>query len=165
MSNIFYSEVDANLVKELNARGQAGKSDRSNAALNFMLGKIANARITAYSGNDNTTPIVPDYGILGGSTVRSGRYLPNDKDGFLTNAAYNTSSISFSTTANGDVASLSISENIYDETRRVGPILTQLTVTVGDHSMGLLNSVTANFVIPNPERDLNYMESITIMGI
>ena len=87
MSNIFYSEVDANLVKELNARGQAGKSDRSNAALNFMLGKIANARITAYSGNDNTTPIVPDYGILGGSTVRSGRYLPNDKDGFLTNAA------------------------------------------------------------------------------
>jgi hypothetical protein len=160
MSNIFYSEVDKNLVEELNARGKAGKTDRSNAALNFMLGKIANARITAYTGNDSTTPIVSEYGILGGETVRNGRYLPNGPDGFLTRASYNTSTISYTKGVDGDdVASLVESEKIYDETRRVGPILTQLSVTIGDHSMGLLNKATVQISIPNPSRDLEGVEA------
>ena len=55
MSNIFYSNVDRNLILELNARGLAGKTDRSTSALNFMLGKIANARVTAYSGSSSQT--------------------------------------------------------------------------------------------------------------
>ncbi len=158
MSNIFYDEVDKNLVEELNARGRAGKSDRSTAALNFMLGKIANARITAYTGNDSTTAVVSEYGVLGGETVRSGRYLPSDSDGFLTTAKYNTTSISFTTDANGDVANLVSSDDYLDTTRRVGPILTQLSVTVGDHSMGLLNKATVQISIPNPARDLEGVE-------
>lgn len=159
MSNIFYSEVDKNLVEELNARGRAGKTDRSNAALDFMLGKIANARITAYTGNDSTTPIAAEYGVIGGETVRNGRYLPSGPDGFLSSATYTTSSISFTGTADGEVASLVTSNKIYDESRRVGPILTQLSVTVGDHSMGLLNKATVQISIPNPARDLEGVEA------
>jgi hypothetical protein len=156
MSNIFYSEVDKNLVKELNARGRAGKYDRSNAALNFMLGKISNARITAYIGNDSTTPVVEEYGTIGGETVRTGRYIPNGPDGFLTTAKYNTTSISFTA---GDEAIAVSSGDLFDETRRVGPILTQLSVNVGDHSMGLLNKATVQLSIPNPSRDLEGMEA------
>ena len=160
MSNIFYDQVDKNLAEELNARGRAGKSDRSNAALNFMLGKIANARITAYTGNDSTTPVVADYGILGGETVRSGRYLPSGKDGFLSNATYNTSTITFGTGADGnDIANVVTSDDYLDNTRRVGPILTQLSITVGDHSMGLLNKATVQISIPNPARDLEGVEA------
>ena len=160
MSNIFYDEVDKNLVLELNARGNAGKTDRSNTALNFMLGKIANARITAYTGNDSTTPEVAEYGVLGGETVRDGRYLPSGPNGFLTRATYNTSTITFGTGVDGnDIASVVTSDNIYDETRRVGPILTQLSITIGDHSMGLLNKATVQISIPNPARDLEGVEA------
>lgn len=160
MSNIFYDQVDANLAAELDARGRAGKSDRSNAALNFMLGKIANARITAYTGNDSTTPEVEKYGVLGGETVRDGRYLPSGPDGFLSRATYNTTSVSFTSDADGnDVANFVASDPIYDETRRVGPILTQLSITIGDHSMGLLNKATVQISIPNPARDLEGVEA------
>jgi hypothetical protein len=159
MSNIFYSEVDKNLVEELNARGRAGKTDRSNTALDFMLGKIANAQITAYTGNDSTTPVAAEYGVIGGATVRDGRYLPSGPNGFLSSATYTTSSISFTGTADGEVASLVTSNNINDESRRVGPILTQLSVTVGDHSMGLLNKATVQISIPNPARDLEGVEA------
>ena len=48
MSEIFYSQVDAGLQAELNARGRAGKTARGNSALDFMIGKIANIELIAY---------------------------------------------------------------------------------------------------------------------
>ena len=72
--DIFYSEVDANLQLELNARGRAGFSSRTNKDLNFMLGKIANVQITPYNDAKYTVPILE--AILGGELVRTPPYLP-----------------------------------------------------------------------------------------
>lgn len=155
MSNILYSNVDRNLILELNARGLAGKTDRSTTALNFMLGKIANARITAYSGSSSETNVQEPFGVLGGETVRGGRYLPNGPGGYLTATSYTSSLIVF--TADGQAKS-EPSPKIVDETHRTGPFITDVTVNIGDHSMGLLNKATVQISIPNPTRDLEDME-------
>jgi len=65
--NIFYDSVDPNLQIELDARGQAGMMDRTNKSINFMLGKIANVQLTAYTGTGSaSTPISMDkFGVLG----------------------------------------------------------------------------------------------------
>ena len=155
MSNIFYSNVDRNLILELNARGLAGKTDRSTSALNFMLGKIANARVTAYSGSSSQTNIQEPFGVLGGETVREGRYLPNGPDGYLTAKSYTTASIVFGSDGQSKLES---STAVHDETHRIGPFITDVTVNIGDHSMGLLNKATVQISIPNPTRDLEDVE-------
>ena len=129
MSNIFYSNVDANLQRELNSRGRSGKFDRSNQSLNFMLGKIATARLTAFTGNSSRTPVAEKYGVLGGETVRDGRFLPNGPNGFLTPQTYTTSSIVFDSAG---AAKLETSPFI-DDSRRVGPFVSNVDVNIGDH--------------------------------
>lgn len=156
MSNILYSNVDRNLILELNARGLAGKSNRSNSSLDFMLNKIANVRIIAYSGSSSETTVREKFGVLGGETVREGRYLPNGPDGYLSNSSYTTSSIVFGT--DGRAKSETPSNNILDETTRTGPFITEVSVNIGDHSMGLLNKATVHISIPNPTRDLEDVE-------
>ena len=82
MSQIFYSQIDENLQKELNARGRAGVTDRSETALRYMTEKIANVSIIAYDGNKrDKNKIVHE---LGGRTVITGQYQPGGPDGFLT---------------------------------------------------------------------------------
>ena len=54
--DIFYTEVDSNLKKELNARGRSG-FNRSAKSLNFMLDKVANVQLAAYDGSDRNTII------------------------------------------------------------------------------------------------------------
>ena len=83
MSEIFYSQVDAGLQAELNARGRAGKTDRGNSALNFMIGKIANIELIAYDEAKKDNKILHR---LGGTAVRHGEYLPAgtlENPGFL----------------------------------------------------------------------------------
>lgn len=156
MSNIFYSNVDENLRSELNARGLSGRN-RSTADLDFMLGKIANVELIAYETGSSKSR---ESGRLGGRQVREGRFLPNKPDGFLANAEYSTSSIVY-TYAGDTVTAASLSNsNFVDTTSRVGPYLTGLDITIGDHSMGLLNKATVNMVIPNPQRDLDSVEEI-----
>lgn len=155
MSNIFYSNVDENLRAELNARGLSGRR-RTTADLDFMLGKIANVEMTAYETGSSTSKVT---GVLGGRTVREGRFLPNGVDGFLQASTYQSSSIVY--TYAGDVvtgATLQKSDVITDTTNRVAPFLTSVDVSIGDHSMGLLNKATVNMVIPNPQRDLDAVE-------
>lgn len=155
MSNIFYSNVDENLRVELNARGLSGRR-RTTADLDFMLGKIANVEITAYETGSSKSNVTA---VLGGRTVREGRFLPNDVDGFLQASTYQSSSIVY--TYAGDVvtaAKLEKSAVITDTTNRVAPFLTSVDVSIGDHSMGLLNKATVNMVIPNPQRDLDKVE-------
>lgn len=165
--NIFYTEVDANLRQELNARGRSGFYDRSEAALNFMLGKIANAQVTAYTGNNSATDIV---GTLGGIQVQTGRYLPSGPYGYLSDRQVNQQEIDFYTQRdknldpdNKDIilGNAYVRERtITDTSKRTGPYLTDVNVNIGDHSMGLLNKATVKFVIPNPLVDLDYVEQI-----
>ena len=171
MSNIFYSEVDPNLQTELNARGNSGKF-RTTEDINFMVGKIANVQLTAFDDNKpDPTKIVKEYGILGGANVRTGRYLPAT---FLSKQDYSTTSVNFVDEKNINAintnralsgkASLtpgqafSQKNDLVDESYRIGPYITSVDVTIGDHSMGLLNKATVNLSIPNPERDLDGIE-------
>ena len=157
MSNIFYSNVDYNLRSELNARGKSGFR-RNNQDLDFMLGKIANVELIAY---DTGSSKAKESGRLGGRAIRDGRYLPNGKDGFLSKSTYTTSSIVYSYAGETVTkAALSTSDNITDTTNRIGPFITSLDVSIGDHSMGLLNKATINISIPNPQRDLDTIEDI-----
>jgi hypothetical protein len=167
MSNIFYSEVDRNLQLEMNARGRSGFYDRSERALNFMLGKIANVEMTAFEGNDTSTRIV---GVLGGSTTRTGRFMPSGPDGYLTNPTITQDTVDYFTerhkTADPNNKDIVIG-NAYvkpyrfvDSSGRTGPYLETIDITIGDHSMGLLNSATIKLVIPNPQRDLDEVEQI-----
>lgn len=147
--NIFYSEVDKNLQTELNARGDSFRK-RDTDSLNYMLSKIANVEITAYeSTSSKSTPV----DTLGGTTVQMGRYVPT---GYLApNVKYKKSNLVFDHTT-GKVAA---EESIHsDNARRTGPYITAVNISIGDHSMGLLNKASFNAVIPNPERDLDAFE-------
>ena len=74
MSQIFYSEIDKNLQKELDARAGAGKTDRSETALRYMTEKIANVLITAYDGNKRDKDKIVH--TLGGRNVIGEEYMP-----------------------------------------------------------------------------------------
>jgi hypothetical protein len=171
MSNIFYSEVDPNLQLELDLRGNSGKS-RTTEDINFMVGKLANVQLTAYQDNKpDPTKIVEEHGILGGANMRTGRYLPAT---FLSKQNYTTTTVNFADADNIGVTNVVRALNgrssltpgqafldskaQVDESYRIGPYITSVDITIGDHSMGLLNKATVNLSIPNPERDLDGME-------
>ena len=157
MSNIFYSNVDYNLRAELNARGKSGFR-RNNEDLDFMLGKIANVELIAYETGSSKAN---ESGRLGGRSVRGGRYVPNGENGFLQKSTYTTSSIVYSYSGDTVVSAASVaSDNITDTTNRIGPFITSLDISIGDHSMGLLNKATINISIPNPQRDLDTIEDV-----
>lgn len=173
--NIFYDNVDANLQKELNARGRAGMQDRTNKSLDFMLGKIANVQCTAYEGSGSASkPVInAEFGILGGATTTTSRYLPSGPDGYLTTRELKRTEINFYKTADETDFKAANQEKLtpqlgeaytkelsyIDSSKRVGPYLTSIDVTIGDHSMGLLNKATISFVVPNAERDLDAIEN------
>ena len=145
--DIFYSEVNPAVQKELNARGLSGKS-RHTKDLNFMVGKIANIQVEAYGkpkGTDNYVLIVES--TLNGSRVRSSEYLPGGKDGFLADRPW-------------ERKESGVTESGVNTSRRIPPFVTSVDINVTDHSIGLLNSCTFNITVPNPERDLEYIESI-----
>jgi len=174
--NIFYDNVDKNLQTELNLRGKAGFHDRTNKSMNFMLGKIANVQCTAYEGTGSASAqIIPaEFGILGGATTRTDRYLPSGPDGFLTTRQLERTEVDFFKTGKetkylravdeeknpqlGD-AYLNDLDPYIDTSKRIGPYLTSIDVTIGDHSMGLLNKATISFMVPNAERDLDAIEN------
>ena len=151
MSDIFYSQVDANLQTELNLRGRSGRYSRTTADLRFMLEKIANVELVAYETPDRDKIIEP--ATLGGQTVRSGEYLPSGPNGFVTDRNYTVTDTTIIAGGVSDASKINSS-------RRTPPFITSCDVTIGDHSAGILNSATINITIPNPERDLNFIESV-----
>jgi hypothetical protein len=160
--NIFYTEVDKNLQYELNARGKTGFQNRSNKAIDFMVGKIANVLLTAYSGNDSSTEPVAE---LGGHNVQKGRYMPSGPDGYLTDWNGSRQNIAFSDKTNAATKTNGIVGNAYlkdspitDHSRRTGPFITAVDISIGDHSMGLLNKATITITVPNIARDLDDVE-------
>lgn len=167
MSDIFYSEVDSNVWKELNARGQAGRISRDTKDLQFMLEKIANVAVIPYKLDPNNPQIkyAISEAILGGNTVRGGEYLPSGINGYLTDRSYNVvTNLGKISVPIGLFSSIETeikdSDPRVNSSRRIPPFITSMDLTIGDNSMGLLNSVNINITVPNPERDLNYIESI-----
>jgi hypothetical protein len=182
MSNYFYTEIDANLRNELNARGKSGMFSRTTNDLEYMLGKIANVEISAYEG-DNTLE-ENKISTLGGETSRSERFQPSGPNGFLSNPVYKKPIVKYYTDEKDpklikaeteakkniqsgiptDIPSVGYAYDDFkefnDDSRRVGPYLTGVDVTIGDHSMALLNKATVKFVVPNPTRDLDDVERI-----
>jgi hypothetical protein len=150
--NIFYSEVDKNLQTELRARGESFRK-RDTDSLNYMLTKIANVEITAYETTSSKSLRVA---TLGGNTVRTGRFMPTGPDGYLMSGKkYQQSELEFNETT-GEVDL--ITKEKEDRSTRIGPYITALDVSIGDHSMGLLNKASFNATIPNPDRDLDAFE-------
>jgi hypothetical protein len=152
--DIFYTQVDSNLQIELNARGQAGRQRRTDKDLRFMLEKIANVELTPYKDQDRKEVITE--AILGGQTVRSGEYLPTGPNGFLTERKYQVQETGIQ---DGKILQKT-AENRVNSSYRMAPFITSLDVSIGDNSNGLLNEATVNITIPNPERDLNFIESV-----
>ena len=146
--DIFYSQVNPSVQAELNARGLSGKR-RTTEDLNFMLGKIANTRIIAYGKKKSTDTysIIPES-ELNGNTVRSGEFLPGGKNGFLADRQWKRTGTDTTT------------EQGVNTSKRIPPYVTGVDINITDHSVGLLNSCTFNITVPNPERDLEYIESI-----
>lgn len=159
MSDIYYSQVNSNLQLELNARGKAGKTTRTTTDLQYMLGKLANVELRAYEfpTADAAPGIVTrgneiKFARLGGTTTRSDRYMPTGQAGFLNNQreySLNTLFVDNSYEFN--------SRNLLD---RIGPIITSAEISIGDNSNGLLNTATINITIPDPQTDLNFIESV-----
>ena len=152
--NIFYSEVDKNLQLELDARAAAGTKNRSDRDLDYMLGTNANVEISAFQGENAQTPVIQ---TLGGYNVRTGRYLPGGPAGYLNETPYEQKSIEYNAESNS--ASTRV-DKLTDASFRTGPYITTTTVTIGDHSMGLLNKATVKISIPNPLRDLDTIETV-----
>jgi hypothetical protein len=177
MSQIFYSELDKNLQQELNARAKAGVGDRSEAALRYMTEKVANVSLTAYEGNKrDKTKIVHE---LGGKTVLTGEYLPGGDNGYLTERTYTLGESRWLVNEPGYGLSRDAAANIYqynvdditanesitaktytNKSYRIPPFITQASLQINDNSKGTTNKATINITIPNPDRDLNYMESV-----
>ena len=177
MSQIFYSELDKNLQEELNARARAGVGDRSETALRYMTEKVANVSLTAYEGNKrDKTKIVHE---LGGKTVLTGEYLPGGDNGYLTERTYTLGESRWLVNEPGYGLSRDAAANIYqynvdditanesitaktytNKSYRIPPFITQASLQINDNSKGTTNKATINITIPNPDRDLNYMESV-----
>ena len=162
MSDIFYTSVDDNLRKELLARASAGKKNRTTKDINFMVSKIANVQITPFDIKyvddptkpndevvDQKTAILP--AILGGLQVRQGEFLPTGPQGYITDRKFTV------TDATGDVKTPFGKTNT---SKRIPPYLTGVEISIGDDSMGIMQTATANVTIPNPGRDLDYFESV-----
>lgn len=170
----FYTEIDPNLRTELNSRGKTGKYNRNTDSMDYMLGKIANVQVEAFEGSSSLgIPIA----ILGGNTTRTDRYQPSGPNGFLSNPTYTKPIIEYykddakfkidsaNALNSGQRApqlgfAYNSQKSYQDDSRRIGPILTGVDIAVGDHSMALLNKATIRFVVPNIERDLDYVETI-----
>lgn len=160
MSEIFYTQVDRNLAAELDTRALAGRT-RDNKSIDYMVGKVANVQITAYEGNGTTTNALF---TLGGSTVRGSSYQPSGVDGFLTTGATRTlREVSWVAEGTGPNANFvpTLKDAVRQNTNnRVPPYISSANISVGDHSMGLLNTATIVIEVPNPERDLDYVDEI-----
>ncbi len=130
--DVYYSQVNSSLRKELLARSQAGKLNRSPKSIDFMLSKLTNVQIQAFEGDTATTPVI---GTLGGGLVTQNSedgnsYLPGGVNGYATNIS-----------------------------TRPGPVITGVTVNVADQGEKGINTATINLVIMDPEQ-LNEIEDI-----
>ena len=172
--NIFYSQVKERIQRETLARARAGHSDRSTKALNFTLGRVGNARAIALHGQILDPAEIRDLkkediaGILGGTTVRTGKFLPGGSEpGFLTPdpemyvKEHNWEQEHYFVDPNGNVSPTYVAHGESENrAKRTPPFITSATVTIGDNATGTLNKASIGVVIPNVTRDLDGMEMV-----
>ena len=144
---LLYSEVDANLQKELNARGLSGKR-RTTEDLDFMLGKKANVEVHAYKNQDSKLKSAENILYkLGGREVTKGDYLAS---GFLSSTRV----------LNKIKSTESKPTPVRNNTHKLPPFIVSCDMTTVDSSsVPILNSATIHINIPNPDLDLEFMES------
>jgi hypothetical protein len=135
MSTIFYSQVNTALQQELVARGTAGVTNRTTAAIRYMVEKIANVEIKAYDTKPTkeTNPI-PGYGILGGLTVLQDAYMPSGPIGFL--------------------------NDVIRPSHRIPPVITDLSISMNDQSKSYINKASITILISDASTDMEEMEEI-----
>ena len=149
--HIFYSSVDDNLRLELDARAGVGRNYRTESYLNYMIGKIANVELIAYSNQDHSIDTPSNYlGVLGGSGSRGLDYLPQ---GYLNPAR------DYTTSKNGSDPKPQFGASKYNS-YRVGPYLKSTNLSTADGQLGIMTTAQVELVVPDPVRDLDYVESV-----
>jgi hypothetical protein len=135
MSLPFYSQVNNALQRELIARGSAGTANRTTAAINYMVGKVANVELLAYGEkpNVNSKPL-PGFGVLGGQTVLKDSYMPTGPVGFLNDAVR--------------------------PSYRIPPVLTAVSFNFNDTSKNYINKANITIQVPDATTDLDEIEEI-----
>ena len=121
MSDVFYSQVNSTLKKELTARSMAGKLNRTTTGIDFMLNKIANVVVSAYDNIEDDKPITSIGGGISTTNKYGGSYLAGGTDGYLAN-----------------------------DSTRIGPVLTGVQINIADQAQFAINSATINITIPDP---------------
>lgn len=121
MSDVFYSQVNSTLKKELTARSMAGKLNRTTTGIDFMLNKIANVVVSAYDNIEDDKPITSIGGGISTTNKYGGSYLAGGTDGYLVN-----------------------------DSTRIGPVLTGVQINIADQAQFAKNSATINITIPDP---------------
>ncbi len=121
--DLYYSQVNSSLKKELLARSATGKLNRSPESIDFMLNKLTNVKIYAFEGDTVTTDPI---GVLGGGLVTQNSengysYLPSGPSGYATNIS-----------------------------TRPGPVITGVTVNIADQGEKGINTATINLTIMDP---------------
>jgi len=148
--NIFYSNVDDNLRAELIERAQAGRN-RSTEYVNFMVNKIANIELIAYRNQEHAIDEPTKYlSKLGGNTTRGLDYTPH---------GYLNPQRDYKVTGNGQSSENSGPGSRYNSFR-VGPYIKSTNVSTSDGQMGIMQTAQVDISIPDPVRDLDYVESI-----
>ena len=135
MSTIFYSQVNGALQRELNKRGAAGSTSRTNKDMQFMIEKIANVQLEAY----DDTPVadskpIAGFGILGGHAMQIDSHLPSGETGFL-------------------------NDNIRPS-RRTTPGIMDVNISINDQSKSYINKASVTILIPDATTDMDEMERI-----
>ena len=130
MSTIFYSQVNKTVQKELIARGTAGTTNRTTAAIDYMVSKIANVLIEAYDTKPTAdTKAMPGFGTLGGTTVRAGAYMPSGETGFLNDKLR--------------------------PANRIPPVITGLSIAINDQSKSYINKASVTILVPDATTDMD----------
>ena len=163
MSEIFYTQVDANLQKELNARAVAAIR-RSTDDMNYMISKIANVRVIPYEFNSNVFSVEEMEPELGGNRLRTKAYLPTGPLGYLNTVAKTTTELNLvvENDKTGKKVSIPVLQDVTktNNINRIPPYLSGVEIQIGDHTMGLLNTATITVEIPNVARDLDLIEEV-----
>jgi hypothetical protein len=108
-----------------------------------MLTKIGNVEVSAYSDQNYSTHLH----TLGGHEVRSDAYIAGKPTGFLSTPKWNIAD---------QFGTIKTTDNSF----RTPPFITSADIELNDHSFGLLNTAIISIVIPNPDRDLAFIESV-----
>ena len=162
---IFYTEVDLNLQQELIERAKSGFISRTNKQLDFMLGKMASIQLIAYKNQQHKEDETANdiIGILGGNSVVN---IANKQQNFSGNlspamfpGSYLNSNFIYTRKQTTGNETDKPAENTPFSDHTILPYITGADVSLNDGKNGTTNTATVSIVIPNPARDLDYIES------